>query len=38
MHCTEAHTPQLSTLKRHRPVHAISQQVREQREIEEMKK
>jgi len=38
LHCTEAHTPKLTTFKRHRPVHAVSREVREQREVEEMKK
>ena len=38
LHCTEAHTPKLTTLKRHRPVNVISREVREQREVEEMKK
>lgn len=35
---TLAHTPQLSAVKRHRPIHAVSREVAEEREIEEMKK
>lgn len=35
---TEAHTPQLTAVKRHRPVHVLSREAREQCEIEEMKK
>jgi len=38
LHCTEAHTPKLTTFKRHRPVNAISREAREIREVEEMKK
>lgn len=35
---TEAHTPQLSAVKRHRPVHALSREALEAQEVEEMKK
>ena len=35
---TLAHTPQLSAVKRHRPVYALSREAMEQKELEEMKK
>lgn len=35
---TEAHTPHLTAVKRHRTVHAVSREVKEQKEFEEMKK
>lgn len=39
MRCTtEAHTPQLMAVKRHRPVYALSREAKEQFEFEEMKK
>ena len=38
MHCTQAHTPQLTAFKRHRPVNAVSREKKEEMEMEEMKK
>lgn len=38
MRSTEAHTPQLMAAKRHRPVHVLSREEKEQNELEEMKK
>lgn len=38
MRCTEALTPQLMAVKRHRPVHALSREDKEKCELEEMKK
>lgn len=38
MRTTEAHTPQLMAVKRHRTIHALSREQREQCELEEMKK
>ena len=38
MHCTQAHTPHLTAVKRHRPVHAVSREEKEKMEMEEMKK
>ena len=38
MRSTEAHTPQLMAVKRHRPVHALSREEKEKKELEDMKK